>query len=197
MLGKAVRSLIKILSPLLLLILGFFFSKNALRGSYFEESLIGYRWAFRSIWQRNIPRLAAPLPFPATFSCQVSNGYNIEFHPDDLNNFQTGGTYYQNFGAKIRIGRGTYIAPNVGINTANHDPSNLDGHMPAEEVVIGNSCWIGMNAIIIPGVHLGSGTIVRAGSVVTRSFIEGGCIIAGNSARIIRNLSSSSDGDAG
>lgn len=182
------KSIARMSRPATLLFLKIFFNKDVLRGRYFEDSLIGYRWAFRSIWQRNILRLAPPLPFPASLTCQISNGQSIVFHPDDLNNFQTGGTYYQNFAATITIGKGTYIAPNVGIITANHDPKDLDGHKPAAAVTIGENCWIGMNSMILPGVSLGERTIVGAGSVVTKPFLDGHCVVAGNPARIIKRL---------
>jgi len=45
-----------------------------------------------------------------------------------------------------------------------------------------------MNSIILPGVLLGEKTIVGAGSVVTKSFPDGNCIVAGNPAKVIRNL---------
>jgi len=188
MLSRSIKSVVRMARPVINPILGLFFDKDVLKGRYFDDTLIGYRWAFRSIWQRNILRLAPPLPFPAALTCQVSNGSNIAFNPNDLNNFQTGGTYYQNFGASIKIGPGTYIAPNVGIITANHDPNNLDGHTPAEAVTIGAGCWIGMNSMILPGVTLGNKTIVGAGSIVTKSFPDGNCVIAGNPARKLRAL---------
>ena len=46
-----------------------------------------------------------------------------------------------------------------------------------------------MGAKVLPGVHLGDFTIVGAGAIVTRSFEEGYCVIAGNPADIIRKLS--------
>jgi acetyltransferase-like isoleucine patch superfamily enzyme len=128
------------------------------------------------------------MPFPARLGCTLNNGHRIHFHPDDLNNFQANGTYFQNRDADIHIGRGTYIAPNVGIITANHDLQDLDKHLPGQDVVIGRNCWIGMNAVILPGVVLGDRTIVGAGSVVTRSFAQGNCVLAGNPARLLRNL---------
>ena len=45
-----------------------------------------------------------------------------------------------------------------------------------------------MNSIILPNVTLGDFTIVGAGSVVTKSFPEGYCVIAGNPAKIIKQL---------
>ena len=97
------------------------------------------------------------------------------------------GNYFQAIG-KITIGHGTYIAPNVGLITANHDLTNLDIHLEPKPIVLGEKCWIGMNSVILPGVTLGEGTIVGAGSVVTKSFLEGHCVIAGNPAKKIRDL---------
>ena len=124
--------------------------------------------------------------FPVAHGCRVVQPCNIDFHPDDLNNFQTFGVYYQAIG-KITIGCGCYIGPNVGLITANHDPSDLDKHLPPKPIQLGAKCWIGMNSIILGGVILGDGVIVGAGSVVTKSFPEGHCVIAGNPARKIRD----------
>lgn len=54
-----------------------------------------------------------------------------------------------------------------------------------EDVIIDDNCVIGLNAIIMPGVHLKAHTIVGAGSVVTKS-TDGHCIVAGNPAKVIR-----------
>ena len=42
-----------------------------------------------------------------------------------------------------------------------------------------------MNSIILPGVNLGPRTVVAAGSVVTKSFPDGFCVLAGNPAKIV------------
>ena len=60
-----------------------------------------------------------------------------------------------------------------------------------KEVIIGHYSWIGMNSVILPGVILGTRTIVAAGSVVTKSFPQGFCVIGGSPARIIKALDSS------
>nr|WP_283244199.1 DapH/DapD/GlmU-related protein [Luoshenia tenuis] len=54
--------------------------------------------------------------------------------------------------------------------------------------MLGEKCWIGMNSVVLPGVTLGPHTVVGAGAVVTKSFPEGYCVIAGNPARMIRKL---------
>lgn len=47
-----------------------------------------------------------------------------------------------------------------------------------------------MNAVILPGVHLADGTVVGAGSVVTRSFLKPNCVIAGIPATTIKERNS-------
>ena len=92
-----------------------------------------------------------------------------------------------NYG-KISIGDYTQIAPNVGIIADNHELTD-NRKFTSKDIVIGKYCWIGMGAIILPGVELGDYTIVAAGSIVTKSFKEGYQIIGGNTAKIIKKLS--------
>jgi maltose O-acetyltransferase len=56
-----------------------------------------------------------------------------------------------------------------------------------EPIIIEDDCWIGSSAIILPGVHLGRGSVVAAGSVVTKSFGVGS-LVAGNPARLVRTF---------
>ncbi|PNS36975.1 DapH/DapD/GlmU-related protein [Mesotoga sp. B105.6.4] len=188
-LKRAIRNFLKsVFVAVSRLVIPLFYKRKYLSGKWFEESAAGWLWAWKGIWWQKIHKFNRNIPWPVSPQIRVSSAVNIAFHPDDLNNFQGFGNYFQNFSAKIVMGRGTYIAPNVGIITANHDPLDLDKHLPGKDVVLGEGCWIGMNSVILPGVVLGPHTIVGAGSVVTRSFVEGNCIIAGNPARVIRNL---------
>jgi serine acetyltransferase len=63
---------------------------------------------------------------------------------------------------------------------------NYEIHDEEKPIVIGNNCWIGANAVILPGVEIGDHTIVAAGAVVTKSFPEGDCIVGGVPARVIK-----------
>lgn len=167
---------------------GLAYDGSYLRGRWFENTTKGWRWCWKDVWPQKALGFNRRAPFPVAPGNRVGHAENLHFHPDDLNNFQNMGCYFQCYRGEITIGRGTWIAPGVGIITENHDPSNPDVHLPAKNVVIGERCWIGMNAVILPGVVLGDHTTVGAGAVVTRSFSQGHCVIAGNPAKIIREL---------
>lgn len=96
------------------------------------------------------------------------------------------GCYLQGNGG-IYIGNYVHFASNIGIISGNHDVNNQMYHIN-KEVYIGDYTWIGMNSVILPGVKLGTRTIIGAGSVVTKSFPEGFCVIAGNPAKKIKDL---------
>ena len=118
------------------------------------------------------------------FRCDY--GYNIEI----------GENFYANFNllildcAKVRIGDNVFIAPNVAIYTAGHP---IHSHLRdqeyewAQEVIIGNSVWIGGNVVVNPGVKIGSNVVIGSGSVVTRD-VPDNVFAAGNPCRVIRHL---------
>lgn len=95
------------------------------------------------------------------------------------------GCYIQAVG-KIFIDDYAQIAPNVGLISANHFMLDIRKHI-VSEIRIGKYSRIGMGSIILPGVVLGDFTTVSAGSVVTKSFPNGYCIIAGNPAQIVQD----------
>ena len=128
------------------------------------------------------------MPFPVGQGTIVNHPENIEFDSNNLVLFQTPGCYYQGIGAKTKFGKNCIVAPNCGFITANHNFNAYDKHYEGKDIIIGNNCWIGMNSVILPGVILGDHTIVGTGSIVTKSFPEGNCIIAGNPAKKIKEL---------
>lgn len=123
--------------------------------------------------------------WPVHFTSKVGNYKNILIGKGSSPGLSPG-CYIQGIGI-VKIGKYVYIARNVGIISANHNLYDTREH-DVGTVEIGDYCWIGMNAVILPGVKLGSHTIVGAGSVVTKSFEEGYCVIAGNPAKKIKDL---------
>lgn len=132
------------------------------------------------------PRLAAlfrhvgeDVYIEAPFHCAY--GFNIAL----------GDSVYINAGCTIldsgfgTVGARTLVGPNVQIYCAEHhtDPiPRSQGQEIAHPVEIGCDVWIGGAAVILPGVTIGDGAIVGAGSIVTRSVAAGGTV-AGNPAR--------------
>lgn len=169
--------------------IGRLYDRNYISGFNYEKSFIGWRWIYKSFFTQKILGYNKHVPWPVSPSTAIDDPKNIFFDPDDAVFFMHFGCYFSNTnGGKITIGRGTYIAPNVGVITTNHDPSDLKSHLKPSDVSIGPNCWIGMNAVILPGVNLGQKTIVAAGAVVTKSFNSGNCIIGGNPARVLKYL---------
>lgn len=94
-------------------------------------------------------------------------------------------------GQSIEIGHDVLIADRVFISDHHHEFADPDrpviaqGSSAARPVSIGAGCWLGINVCVMPGVVLGEGCIVGAGSVVTRSFAPGS-IVGGAPAQLIR-----------
>lgn len=84
------------------------------------------------------------------------------------------------------------FGPNVQIYTAEHplkpeDRNGLKGHEWSRPIVIGDDCWIGGSAILLPGITIGSGSTVGAGSVVTKD-VPPRSVVVGNPARVVRTI---------
>ena len=80
------------------------------------------------------------------------------------------------------------IGHNVTIATLNHDinPETRADLHPAP-VKIGKNVWIGSDSTILPGIEIGDGAIVGAGSVVTKN-VEPNTIVCGNPAKFLKNI---------
>lgn len=167
-------------------VLSLFYDSKYLRGKFFDEQRYGFVWAWNGVLRSLFLRRRG-IVWPISSTCRLASGRNMNVRPSSLNIFQQPGCYFQNYHGKITIGENVWIAQNVGLITENHDPYNPDNHLAPKDIIIGDGCWIGMNAVILPGVELGNGTIVGAGAIVTHSF-EGHCIVVGNPARLLKYL---------
>lgn len=94
-------------------------------------------------------------------------------------------------GNHVTLGCDVVMGPDVVIMTSAHAfedpdiPVNRQGALPIRPVVVGDDVWIGTRVIIMPGVAIGHGAVIGAGSVVTRDIPPFG-IAVGMPAKIIR-----------
>lgn len=92
---------------------------------------------------------------------------------------------------KVKIGKYTMLAPNVKILGGDHiynkpdTPVIFSGRPDMPSTIIGQDAWIGANVLIMAGIQIGNGSIIAAGSVVTKD-IPAYCIYGGNPAKFIK-----------
>ncbi|KIW02035.1 uncharacterized protein PV09_06538 [Verruconis gallopava] len=126
-------------------------------------------------------------------------------HVDYGTNLKVGEGVFINFNCTfldtctITVGARTLLGPNVSLFSGTHplDPAVRRGTAGPElgrPITIGEDCWIGGNAIILPGVKLGRGVVVGAGSVVTKD-VPDFWVVAGNPARMLRKIETTMDPD--
>jgi maltose O-acetyltransferase len=90
----------------------------------------------------------------------------------------------------VTIGKNVLMGEDVLFLTRNHafaDPEVLirdQGYLGTEEILVDDDVWIGTRCILLPGVHVGTGAVIGAGSVVTKS-VEPCAVVAGNPAVVI------------
>lgn len=91
----------------------------------------------------------------------------------------------------IDVGNDVTMAPNVYITDHNHryDDPNIpikQQWMSEAPVVIGDGCWLGTNAVILPGARLGRNVVVAGGSVVLPGDYPDHAVIAGVPGKVVR-----------
>jgi acetyltransferase-like isoleucine patch superfamily enzyme len=91
----------------------------------------------------------------------------------------------------ITLGENVIVGPYAILHTATHSlgPSSrrMNPVAGARPIVVEDGAWIGMRAMILPGVRLGRGCVVAPGAVV-RKDVPPDTLVAGNPATIVREL---------
>ncbi len=133
----------------------------------------------------------------------AEHGKNVRFDPDDHFSYSTihfGNDVFIGSGAKfssitsIRIGNKVMFGPNVTIMGGNHNIHEIGRYMadvknkrPADDlpIVIEDDVWVGADAIILKGVTIKTGSVIGAGSVVTKD-VPAYSIVGGIPAKVIK-----------
>lgn len=111
-------------------------------------------------------------------------GKNIHF---GKNVFVNSGCRFQDQGG-IWIGDNVLIGHNAVLATLNHNqnPKKRANLIPSR-IVIGNDVWLGANVTVLPGVTIGDGAIIAAGSVVTKD-VPDRTVVGGVPAKMIKTI---------
>ena len=119
-------------------------------------------------------------PFTCDYGNNIILGENV---------FINSNCYFMD-GAKITVGDNVFIGPSCGFYTANHPldyQTRNQGIEQALPILIGNNVWLGGNVIVLPGVKIGDGCVIGAGSVVTKD-IEANSIATGVPCKVIKKI---------
>lgn len=106
------------------------------------------------------------------------------------NNSSIGPYSYIGCSGYIEIGNNVMISPRVSIYSENHNFGDVDIPMIEQGVTrsyvkIEDDCWIAANSIVLAGVTIGRGSVVAAGSVVTKD-VPAYSVVAGNPAKVVK-----------
>lgn len=126
---------------------------------------------------------------------KCGNDVNVErnayFTPDLIIGDNSGVGINCELYGEIRIGNDVMMGPEVIIYTSGHAyenkniPMRLQGSTNVNPVIIGNDVWIDRRVIIMPGVNIGNGCVIGAGSIVTHN-VPDYCVVAGVPAKIVK-----------
>lgn len=92
----------------------------------------------------------------------------------------------------LDVGRDVMMGPRCILLSSSHAfasvdvPMNRQGFLDDRPIVIEDDVWVGAGTIVLPGVRIGTGSIVGAGSVVTND-VPPRTVVAGNPARVVRS----------
>lgn len=138
----------------------------------------------RDILQRLLGKCSELTFIEPTFRCDY--GFNIFTHGLAVINYNC--VILDT--SPVHIGENAFIAPGVCIACAGHsiDPAQrAEGISTSKPITLEKDVWIGANAVICGGVTIGEGSVIGAGSVVTKD-IPPMVVAAGNPCRVIRSV---------
>ncbi len=91
---------------------------------------------------------------------------------------------------KIKIRKNVFLGPDVKLCCVSHEIGSEElraGNAKSGDIIIEDGSWIGIGAIILPGVTIGKGSIIAAGAVVTKD-VEENTIVGGVPAKVIKKI---------
>lgn len=151
---------------------------------YIDYVQVPFGLRFLNFLVHRILRVTPSAQWGINFTSRVAVPGNLHLGRGVDRSLAASGSCYIQAHNGVYIGDETLFAPGVKIISANHSLDKMDESEPGPPIRIGRRCWLGANAVILPGVELGDCVIVGAGAVVTKSF-PSGSIVAGVPASVI------------
>lgn len=92
----------------------------------------------------------------------------------------------------VTIGSHVHLAQGITVTALNHNFADTNKRIDEQgittkTVCIGDDVWIGTNAVVLPGVTIGSHVVVAAGAVVTKD-VPDNCVVGGVPAKLLKKL---------
>lgn len=153
------------------------FELNGLKPSQVRERLDKLRDLLGCEPPENLTLLS---PFMCDYGTNIHFGRNV---------FVNINCYFMD-GASISIGDNAFIGPSCGFYTANHPLAFSRRNIGLEQalpITIEENVWLGANVTVLPGVTIGSGCVIAAGSVVTKD-IPANHLAAGVPCQVLRPI---------
>ena len=143
------------------------------------------RWLVISFFFQKIIGINRFVPWPVHFTSHVEAHENIYSKTELVG--EAIGSYIDGRNG-IFLEENVWIGPNVSIISQDHNENDYTKYVDSKPIIIRKNSLLLANCVILPGVELGEHTIVAAGAVVTKSFLEGNITIGGVPAKIIKKL---------
>lgn len=183
--------------------------KDSLRQYGWYQRLAKLWWAMQDDWRTTTFVLLAALPgksgiylrqrllvrrFDACGALPViMPGLKVD-NPGKLkigNPFLCNHDVYISADGQVEIGHDVSLGPSVKTWSINHRYERLDIPIAQQgwhqkKVIIEDDVWVGAGAIILPGVRIGRGSVIGAGTVLTRS-VPSLSVVVGNTGRVIKH----------
>lgn len=165
----------------------------------------GLMWSLYYLFARHLPRSFVKYSFGSRavrsfilkkLFKKFGENVNIEpkvffFNMSESEIGDNSGIGMNSFIGTVKIGRDVMIGEGLVAITRNHEfrrtdvPMRIQGFQKDQPVIIEDDVWIGTRVTILPGIKVARGSIIGAGSVVTKEVLPY-TIVAGNPAKLIR-----------
>lgn len=164
------------------------FKKNKLISKYYRNGYfaVDLKILLMNFLFQRVFRINSESKFSVHYTSSIIRPDKISYGDFSLKSFIVSPGLYIQAGNGITLGKNVLIGPGCKLISANHSQYDMEKWEDGTGIYIGDNVWMGANVIVLPNVKIANNCIIGAGAVVTKSFLESDCIIAGNPASVIK-----------